>query len=442
MSLFRDTCIVLLALITIPSWPQQSDAPSQSDKIPTPDLADGELRAKFVNAPSGPERDYLAGILAARDGRDDESIRLLTRALPALRKSRQDEASMALRLLANVYDRQGDYARSAPLYDDLEHFGLRQRLPATYRGGAHDDAELARVLASSPAQTLTWTGPVQLRTSRDNALGVITTQLTVNGVRSEWILDTGANESVISRSFASQLHLSILPGVAHTSGGITGTENELHVALLPNLLLGGATAHNVVLLVLDDASLTIPDGNGHTYRIAGIIGFPVLRALGRITFHHDGTFDATPNAGSKSDGSPLRLRLLNPVVEGDFLNQHLPFTLDTGASGTTLSVRFYDRFKAEEPTWKKAGLKSFNAGGSTTTKSFLVPSLTLGVGGRNLTLHNLPVIPAVQNADIDALFGNLGEDLFQSVESFTFDFRNMRFVMGAPLSSLKATKKD
>jgi hypothetical protein len=137
---------------------------------------------------------------------------------------------------------------------------------------------------------------VHLVTSRNNPLGLITTELTVNGVRSEWILDTGANESVISRSLASQLHLPTLPGVAHTSGGVTGIENELHVALLPKLPLGGVTTHNVVLMVLDDANLTIPNGNGGSYRIAGIIGFPVLRALGRITFHHDGTLDATVDA--------------------------------------------------------------------------------------------------------------------------------------------------
>jgi hypothetical protein len=147
-------------------------------------------------------------------------------------------------------------------------------------------------------------------------------------------------------------------------------------------------------LVLDDASLTISDGNGHSYHIAGIIGFPVLRALGRITFHHDGTFDAT--GGRASDGSPLQLRLLNPVIAATVENQALPFTLDTGAEGTTLSVRFYDRFKAEEPTWQKVKTKSSNAGGIKTSQSYLVPSLVLGVGGRTITLHKLPILPSLQ----------------------------------------------
>ena len=421
---------------------EMNAARAQSANVTIGDVPITQLTSEITKTTPGPLRDYFAGVLAAREGRDEEAIQLLTQAWPPLRRTDLDEAALALRLLADVYDREGLYARSSPLYDELDTSGLLNRLPEVYRQGAKDDAELARVLAGSPVQTIARNGPVHLVTSRNNPLGLITTELTVNGVRSEWILDTGANESVISRSLASQLHLPILPGVAHTSGGVTGIENELHVALLPRLSLGGVSAHNVVLLVLDDASLTIPNGNGGSYRIAGIIGFPVLRALGRITFHHDGTLDATVDGGSASAGSPLELHMLNPVVEAKVEGEPLPFTLDTGASGTNLSVRFFDRFQAEEPTWKKVQTKNFGAGGETTSQSYLVPSLALEVGGRTVALHNLAVTPAAQHADIDTLFGNVGEDLFQSVQSFTFDFTNMRFVMGSPLSAPNATRKD
>ena len=421
---------------------EMNAARAQSANVTIGDVPITQLTSEITKTTPGPLRDYFAGVLAAREGRDEEAVQLLTQAWPPLRRTDLDEAALALRLLADVYDREGLYARSSPLYDELDTSGLLNRLPEVYRQGAKDDAELARVLAGSPVQTIARNGPVHLVTSRNNPLGLITTELTVNGVRSEWILDTGANESVISRSLASQLHLPILPGVAHTSGGVTGIENELHVALLPSLSLGGVSAHNVVLLVLDDASLTIPNGNGGSYRIAGIIGFPVLRALGRITFHHDGTLDATVDGGSASAGSPLELHMLNPVVEAKVEGEPLPFTLDTGASGTNLSVRFFDRFQAEEPTWKKVQTKNFGAGGETTSQSYLVPSLALEVGGRTVALHNLAVTPAAQHADIDTLFGNVGEDLFQSVQSFTFDFTNMRFVMGSPLSAPNATRKD
>ena len=313
---------------------EMNTARAQSANVSIHDVPIAQLMPEITKPAPSPLRDYFAGVLAAREGKDEEAIQLLTQAWPPLRRTDPDKAALALRLLADVYDRESLYARSSPLYDELETSGLLNRLPETYRQGAKDDAELARVLASSPVQTIARNGPVHLATSRNNPLGLITTELTVNGVRSEWILDTGTNESVVSRSLASQLHLPTLPGVAHTSGGVTGIENELHVALLPNLPLGSVTAHNVVLMVLDDANLTIPNGNGGSYRIAGIIGFPVLRALGRITFHDDGTFDATVDGGSASAGSALELHMLNPVIEATVEGEPLPFPLDTAASGT------------------------------------------------------------------------------------------------------------
>ena len=442
----RSGCTnLLLTFLVIFAWVPIQEMTVVRAQIATAAIGDvpiAQLKSEINKTTPGPLRDFFAGVLAAREGRDDQAIQVLTQALPSLRRTAPDQAALALRLLADVYDRQGRYALSRPLYDELENSALLNRLTDTDRQGARDDAELSRVIADSPAQTITSNGPVHLVTSRKNPLGVITTDLTVNGVQSEWILDTGANESVVSRSLASQLHLSILPGVAHTSGGVTGIENELHVALMPSLPLDRVTVHNVVLMVLDDANLTIPNGNGRSYRIAGIIGFPVLRALGRITFHHDGTFDATADGGSASAGSPLELRLLNPVVEAAVQGELLPFTLDTGASGTNLSVRFFDRFQAEQSTWKKVETKNFNAGGETTSQSYLVPSVALRLGGHTVTLHKLSVAPVAQNADIDRLYGNVGEDLFQSVQSFTFDFPNMRFVMGPPLSAPHATSKD
>ena len=405
----------------------------QDAGIASADLPDETLKKRLASLSAGPEHDFFAGILAMRAGNDGEAVRLFTQALPQLRQSKSVEVAMALRLLADTYDRQGLFAQSAPVYNELEHSGLVKNLPGLYRSGVKDDAELASVLAKSPQQTLNWSGPVHLNTSRDNPLGVITTELLIGDVRSTWILDTGANQSVISRTLANELHLAMLPGIAHTASGITGIENSIRLALLPEMPLGGATAHNIPLLVLDDANLTISLGKGRTYRIAGIIGFPVLRALGCITFHHEGTLDARETCDSTVPSSPLEFRLLTPVVLPVVEGQTLPFTLDTGASGTSLSVRFYKRFVSERRTWKSVKTISGGAGGNSIASTFLVPSVTFALGARTVTVHKLSVFPKRQHADVDALFGNMGEDVLQSVADFTLDFPNMRLVMGTNL---------
>jgi hypothetical protein len=391
-----------------------------------------ELRRAVAAMRPGPEQAYFAGVLASRDGQDAQAIRDLTQALPSLRTSHPDRTAVALRLLANACDRTFAYRQAAAAYDDLlQHFSSQLR-PDDLQG-TKDDSSLAHVLAGSPPQTIEWHAPVHVPTDRHNPLGLITTVLTVNGIRSPWVLDTGANESVISRSLAAKLKLTLLTGHAQTAGGVTGIENPLQVAILPTLAFGGATLHNVVLLVLDDANLTIPNGKGQSYVIPAIVGFPVLRSLGRLTFHHSGSIDASPNGGNANDGSPMELKLLNPVVTPGIEGQTLPFTLDTGASGTTLSVRFFQQFQSEKATWKRSETKSFGGGGMTTSTSFLLPSLPMAVGGQTITLHHLAIFPKAQGSDIDTLFGNLGEDLLQSTESFTLDFTHMRFVLGDPL---------
>lgn len=410
----------------------QSSVPSPADRA-VQQFDTAQIREAVDGMNSGPERAYFAGVLASRQGRDADAIRLLNEALPSLRSSRPDRATVALRLLADAYDRTFAYAQAAAAYDEiLQHFS--SQLESSDLQGAKDDSSFAHLLVGSPAQTIAWSGPVRLSTDRHNPLGLITTELSVNGIRSPWVLDTGANQSVVSRSFAAKLGLKMLPGRAQTSGGVTGIENPLHAAILPKLVVGGATLHNVVLMVLDDRNMTIANGKGQSYIIPAIVGFPVLRALGRLTFDHAGVFEAAPNGGDPGAGSPLELKLLNPVVQAVIRGQTLPFTLDTGASGTTLSVRFYRQFQSEKPTWKRVHTKSFGAGGMTSTRSYLVPTLPLTLGGQTITLKHLAVLPSAQGADIDNLFGNLGEDLLQSVDSFTIDFIHMRLILGGPLA--------
>jgi predicted aspartyl protease len=228
-----------------------------------------DLEARLPTMEPGPERDYFAGVLANRAGRTPESIRLLNSVLPSLRTARPDRAAVALQALADDYTKSFQYGDAAQVYDDLlTHFS--SHLKSAELKGTKDDAGLARILREAPPQTLTWDGPIKLKTER-NPLNSLNVELTVNGVEGPWLLDTGANLSVVSKSFAERLGLKFLSGVAQTQAGLTGIENPLRVALLPTLQMGGATLRNVVVMVLEDANLNINLGK-QPYQINGIIG--------------------------------------------------------------------------------------------------------------------------------------------------------------------------
>ena len=132
------------------------------------------------------------------------------------------------------------------------------------------------------------------------------------------------------------------------------------------------------------------------------------------------------------------MKSLTPVTVCGVEGHDLPFTLDTGASGTSLSVRYFDRFRAEIRNWKRGTNKSFGAGGIVSYKIYLQPRLNLNVGDKTVTLENVPIFPRRMGSSLDELYGNLGQDVVAKFDSFTLDFSAMTFSLGLPVSDRSA----
>jgi hypothetical protein len=434
--------VLLFASLGIQSsctWAQSKSAVTEDG----PDLELKEFRlddleARLPTMEPVLEREYFAGVLANRAGRIPESIRLLKSVLPSIRTSHPDRTALALQALADDYIKSFQYGDAAQVYDDLlAHFSTQ--LGPDELKGAKDDAGLARILREAPAQTVTWDGAVRLKTER-NPLNSMNVDLTVNGVQGPWLLDTGANLSVVSKSFAERLGLNFLPGVTQTQAGLTGIENPLRVALLPTLPMGGATLHNVVVLVLDDANLNINLGK-QAYQINGIIGYPVFQALRTITFLHDGEFEAGDEARAAGTGARMYMNYLTPIVECKIEGRNLPFSFDSGASSTDLLVRYYQQFHSASKGWKRSKTMSAGAGGVVKRKIYIQPQVKLGIGDKTVTLEKVPIYTSGTGTDTnDELYGNLGQDVVADFESFTLDFSTMTFSLGSLLAPDKANQ--
>jgi len=426
--------IALLCMVSSSGWAQRNsshpeDGPDQELKEFRLDDLEAALRAMEP----GVDHDYFAGVLANRLNHIPESIQLMTSVLPGIRTARPDRAAIALQALADDYTKSFQYDDAARTYDDLlTHFS--SQLKPQELQGVKDDAGIARILRQAPPQTLTWNGAVKLKTER-NPLNSLNVELTVNGVQGPWLLDTGANLSVVTKSFAERLGLNLLPGVAQTEGGLTGIENPLRVALLPTLQMGGAALHNVVVMVLDDASLNINLGK-QSYQIDGIIGYPVFQALGTITFLHHGEFVAGDKSRAAAAGARMYMKGLDPIVECNVNGNNLPFYFDSGASGTILLVRYYREFRSESRTWKKGKEKTAGAGGVLKRKIYIKPQVKLGIGDKTVTLEKVSIYTSGKGTGShNDLYGNLGQDIVANFESFTLDFSTMTFSLGQSLSS-------
>src|ERR1700723_2005407 len=116
----RSGCTnLLLTFLVIFSWVPIQKMTVATAQIATAAIGDvpvAQLKSEINKTTPGPLRDFFAGVLAAREGRDEQAIQVLTQALPSQRRTAPDQAALALRLLADVYDREGRYALSRPLY--------------------------------------------------------------------------------------------------------------------------------------------------------------------------------------------------------------------------------------------------------------------------------------------------------------------------------------
>ena len=420
-----------LCVACTPSAPPEAEKVSATTAgLADSDLHDYQLQAletRVQQMPDGPERDYFSGMLAARSGRFGDAVAQLNRALPHLRESAPKRAAMALEAMATAYRADNRYGDAARAYADLsDHFADQlDHFPA-------DDAALAQILRETPAQAISWHGPVKLKMS-NNPIGSRDAEIVVNRVRAPWLLDTGANQSVVSRTFAKRLGVTPLPGAAPVGSGVTGRQSSVQAAVLPTMQVGGATLTNVVLLVIDDESLRIGSGR-HAYQLNAILGYPVLKALGVITFTRD-EFLAGETAGANGRGMRMYMRGLTPAIEGELDGRPLLFTFDTGASSTDLSVRYYETFRAQTGSWKAETMESGGAGGSSRNERFIQPRLVMTMGTSTVTLKDVPIFPVRMNSAIDVLFGNLGQDFVEGFESVSLNFSTMTFSLGAPRSS-------
>ena len=323
---------------------------------------------------------YFRGVLANRQNRTPESIRLL-----APLSSHLDPVADSARLrvvletLADDYTKTYQYGAAAGALQRIERLGGAS-MSAKERDDVRNELAVRTLLRDAPAQRVIGAQPFAVPLRRDT-LGLLEVPARVGPDSAWWILDTGANFSTITESTARQLGLTVSRGAAKVKG-ITGTYSPLHVAVLPELRLGPVRVRNVAVLVLADSALFIPQV---PFQITAILGYPVLEALDRLAV---GTsrLQVTPDPkGVPSDSSNLFLDDLQPLIAGTVDDSTALYHFDSGADVTLLGVHFCRAYPQ-----RMAGLASHKmaiggAGGSHDYSGSTLTRLPITVGGTTAT---------------------------------------------------------
>jgi hypothetical protein len=373
-------------------------------------------------------RIYFEGIVADRTHHVADAIALLSKALPDLKAHSAHRAALALRALASDYFEAGQYGDSANAYATLLK-NYRSQFHAGDLQEFSDNLHTYDLLRGAAVQVIGGSTGFTVATRRD-PLRNIDVPVTASKTEMWWMFDTGANISTISRSTATRLGLNLSRGRATTQSGATGNEVPLHTAIIPELHFGGALIRNAVVLVMDDKELDINLGDKGHYLIEGILGYPVISALGSFTI-----FDDHMEIGAASSSSarcaPLYVQDLTPLVVARSQGEELTFSFDSGASTGTLTARYFHAFPEQFASLKPNRTSAGGAGGTRFMQGYTLPSLQLQLGIATATLHDLEVLTQPLGAGmLDSMYGNLGQALVAPFRTYTIDFRRMQMCAG------------
>ena len=234
-----------------------------------------------------------------------------------------------------------------------------------------------------------------------------------------FVFDTGANLSLISESVAQKMGLSLISPGFYVKA-FTGKKVPSRLAVADSIRLGKALYHHVVFLVMADSSLSFPQID---YHINGIIGFPEIKALERIT--------VTDSSLTVDKGPPdcpfnnLYFDGLSPYVTAISQEDTLMFSFDTGATNTDLFFHFYEKYAHRFDGYhQRVALSNSSAGGTTKEMGYQGISLTLQIGTAKAQIDSLDMFatPQAIHGD-DLLYGNLGQDFIGKFSQMTIDFR-------------------
>jgi len=283
-----------------------------------------------------------------------------------------------------------------------------------------DDITLFRVIRNVPKMECKIPADATATLKRDIA-GLLNVSVALKKDSVDWVFDTGAAFSVMIASQATKYGVRILPGKVRT-GTSTGIKVEGQMGLL-DLNLGNIEVKNAVVLILPDSALTFANG---AYVIRGVLGFPVIYALKEFTIIEDKTLLVSQSHEKQGDR--------NLALDGQYMlirvkagNDTLPFLYDSGNNTTSLSARFFNKYKNDiEGTCTKRNVITGGAGGMRETEAYILDSLSLSVGNSNYTLDSLVVFPSdLMGYDIKYLYGNFGQDYVSKFSEMRIDFNSM-----------------
>lgn len=275
--------------------------------------------------------------------------------------------------------------------------------------------------SETKSQEIIYTGTKKINYIKDIA-GLMNIKVKSNNEESEFVFDTGANFSTVTKSTAEKLKMKFVNGKIKV-GTITGIKVDGELAYAEEFYIQDVLCKNVLFLVLPDETLSF---GGGIYKISGIIGLPLIKDLGELIINKDGYMNISYVSNS-SEFQNLLLDGFTPVIEVIYNKDSLDFTFDTGARQTLLYHPFYEKYKTfVENNYEVTEVKFGGAGGEKVFKGYKIDKIKFSIGNSKGDLEDISLIKEIIKDDKKKMFGNLGQDYIKQFDNMLINFKDMK----------------
>ena len=451
----RSTLLLALAVHTLaqqaptppaPRPPQSAQALHLQHLLDTDDYLAYTVAMRDTDSTrlSENQRHYFLGMLAYHLGKlKDADLALVSAANGNSDHTlTSEQVANAITTDAEINMKLGRYGAAA---DDYNIIDTVFTMDPPARQDVRQNRHLAVLLKDLPPQTCDFTESFTLKpASTSTQYGteypiIIPTQPAPQQPLAAQF-DTGAQLSVLSASTAKAWGVTLLSGTA-TLHGYGGGAFKAQPGVIPLLEIGSAHLHNVAVYVAPDQDLYFAPIKHQTN---ALLGFPVVAALGRLTFTHDGTLTVSPtspgrgpvDAGLWFSDHALVVQLgTSLILTGNKLtgsNQDRLFVLDTGSSSTYLTDLYLAEhtnvFHGPPPSMAKlAGLD-----GEHDIPAFVANPVPLVGGNTLITLKGNHILAEPTQGETEHFFGLIGQDTLSLFPSYTLDLRTMSLSLTPP----------
>lgn len=330
--------------------------------------------------------------------------------------------------IANLLQMQRDNFTKAYRYKDAAALGdtllkhYNQTLDPVIISDIANTNKIWGSLANVPPQRIEPHTNISLPIKKD-AASLWTLPVSCGAWQDDFIFDTGANISTVTSSVADKMKLRRFSTWFEVHG-FQGTVVNTSLGIADSLRFGSMVLHNVVFMIMPDDALTFSKID---YKIHGIIGFPVIRALKEVHIYKKGTLEIpAQETALPFTASNLAIHGLFPMVQFGTDHGVYNFHFDTGAKVTDLFDTFFKRHASYIRSHGKRKVTEFeSAGGKRSMEAFQLKKFKFYIGDKTATLPKVIILTQPIRSSSEMVYGNIGQDVMEQFDEMILNFESM-----------------